>query len=77
MSFENKIEGFRILTGHEKDDFEYYGDVLALSTMRSYLEKQIFFTNFLEEFELIKKIGQGKYAKVTFIFVPNFKKKNI
>ncbi|EGR34252.1 protein kinase domain protein [Ichthyophthirius multifiliis] len=62
--FENKVNGFKLLTDNSKDNYEYYGDSLEMITMKSYLQRQLFQINFLEEFQLIRKLGQGKYAKV-------------
>ncbi|KAL4445086.1 hypothetical protein ABPG74_018814 [Tetrahymena malaccensis] len=61
--FEKKILGFKLITDTDVK-IEYFGDVVVMTTLRDYFCKQLFQIKFLDEFEIQKKIGKGKYAKV-------------
>ncbi|EGR31471.1 protein kinase domain protein [Ichthyophthirius multifiliis] len=62
-SNNKRIIGFKLLTDNTMK-IEYFGDNIIMMTLKDYFSKQIFQLNFLDEYEIIKKIGKGKYAKV-------------
>ncbi|EGR28049.1 protein kinase domain protein [Ichthyophthirius multifiliis] len=64
QKFSEKTIGFRLITKNQNEKIEYYSDSAVMVFMRQYLAKQIFQNNFLDEYEIVKKIGKGKYAKV-------------
>ncbi|EGR29001.1 protein kinase domain protein [Ichthyophthirius multifiliis] len=63
QSFEKKTIGFKLLTDTSYK-IEYHCDNIVIIKLREYFSKRIFQLNFFDEFEIIQKIGKGKYAKV-------------
>ncbi|EAS07867.2 Serine/Threonine kinase domain protein (macronuclear) [Tetrahymena thermophila SB210] len=62
--FKEKAIGFSILNDKDESITQFYGDNIIMTCLLDFLQKQIFQADFLNEYEIITKIGKGKYAKV-------------
>ncbi|EGR32017.1 hypothetical protein IMG5_098530 [Ichthyophthirius multifiliis] len=61
---QEEVIGFQLYNQDEKKLAELFGQNIVMQSIKDYLSKQVFQKRFLSEYEILKKIGKGKYAKV-------------